>query len=105
MHAAHCSRPPVLGHGTPFVLALLFCAVLSATGQQPSGGGQALPTLTTAEAAHDLPFERASLGYTEHLRLVVTYYDPDTDPKVGAFLAAIKPGALLSSFRHGRCFR
>jgi PAS domain S-box-containing protein len=94
MHAAHCSRPPVLGHGTPFVLALLFCAVLSATGQQPSGGGQALPTLTTAEAAHDLPFERASLGYTEHLRLVVTYYDPDTDPKVGAFFGCDKTGCI-----------
>jgi PAS domain S-box-containing protein len=93
MHA-NCSRPPVLGHHTAFKLALLFYSVLSATGQQPDAGRQALPTLTTARAAHDLPFAQASLGYPAHLHLVVTYYDPDTDAKVGAFFGCDKTGCL-----------
>jgi len=97
MHAAHCSHPPMLrGHRTLFLAALLFCPALSAGGRQPGAAPQALPTLTTAESAHDLPAEQASRGYPEHLRLVVTYYDPDTDPKVGAFFACDPTGCIVA---------
>jgi hypothetical protein len=57
------------------VAALLPCSALSATGQQPGAPPQTLPTLTTAKAAHELPFEEASRGYPVQLRLVVTYYE------------------------------
>lgn len=77
-----------------FVATLLFCSALSATGQQPGAPPQAPPMLTTAEAAHDLPFEQASRGYTGHLRLVVTYYDPDTAPTVGAFFGCDTTGCI-----------
>ncbi len=97
MHAAHCWRPPILrGSRTLFVAALLFCPALSATGQQPGAAPQALTTLTTAAAAHDLPVEEASRGYTEHLRLVVTYYDPDADTKVGAIFGCDTTGCIVA---------
>jgi signal transduction histidine kinase/ActR/RegA family two-component response regulator len=47
----------------------------------------ALPTLTTALAAHSLQSSEAKRGYPVHLRVVVTYYDPDTRPEIGAFFA------------------
>jgi len=95
MRAADRSRQSIAGDHRPvFLAAMLFCSALSATGQQPGASPQALPTLTTAEASHDLPFEQASRGYPEHLRLVVTYYDPDTDPKVGAFFGCDKTGCI-----------
>jgi PAS domain S-box-containing protein len=47
----------------------------------------ALPTLTTALAAHNLQSGEARRGYPVHLRAVVTYYDPDTRPEIGAFFA------------------
>jgi signal transduction histidine kinase/CheY-like chemotaxis protein len=47
----------------------------------------ALPTLTTALAAHSLQSSEAKRGYPVHLRVVVTYYDPDTRPGIGAFFA------------------
>ena len=97
MRAANRPRPSILrGHGTLFVAALLFCSALSAIGQQPGAAPRALPTLTTAKAAHDLPFEAASRGYTEHLRLVVTYYDPYTATKLGAFFGCDKTGCIVA---------
>ena len=53
-----------------------------------------LPTLTTAKAAHSLPSEQAKRQYPIHLRAVVTYYDPDTDPEVGAFFACDRTGCI-----------
>jgi len=66
------------------VLAV-FSSLASAYGQQPNPLQMALPTLTTARAAHSLLPEEARRHYPLRLRLVVTYYDPDTDPKTGAF--------------------
>jgi diguanylate cyclase (GGDEF)-like protein len=40
----------------------------------------ALPTLTTARAAHQLSIIEARRGYPVHLRAVVTYYDPFISP-------------------------
>jgi PAS domain S-box-containing protein len=55
---------------------------------------QSLPTLTTAKAAHSLPSDQAKRQYPIHLHAVVTYYDPDTDPKVGAFFACDRTGCI-----------
>jgi PAS domain S-box-containing protein len=55
---------------------------------------EALPTLTTANAAHSLQLDEAKRGYPVHLQAVVTYYDPDTDSKVGAFFACDHTGCI-----------
>ena len=56
-------------------------------GQHSTAAQKALPTLTTARAAHSLQPDEAKRHYPVRLRVVVTYYDPDTDPKTGAFFA------------------
>jgi PAS domain S-box-containing protein len=53
-----------------------------------------LPSLTTANAAHSLLPDQAKLGYPVHLHAVVTYYDPDTAPTVGAFFACDQSGCV-----------
>jgi PAS domain S-box-containing protein len=53
-----------------------------------------LPTLNTAGAAHSLQSDEAKRGYPVHLQAVVTYYDPDTDPTVGAFFACDRTGCI-----------
>ena len=55
---------------------------------------ESLPTLTTAKAAHSLSSDQAKRQYPIHLHAVVTYYDPDTDPKVGAFFACDRTGCI-----------
>jgi PAS domain S-box-containing protein len=69
-------------------LVVLTWAFLSAQAQT------ALPTLTTANAAHSLPSSEAKRGYPVHLRAVVTYYDPDTQPTIGAFFACDSTGCI-----------
>ena len=53
-----------------------------------------LPTLTTTKAAHSLTRDQAHRGYGVHLQGVVTYYDPDTDPAVGAFFVCDRTGCI-----------
>ena len=55
---------------------------------------EALPILTTANAAHSLQPDEAKRRYPVHLQAVVTYYDPDTDSKVGAFFACDQTGCI-----------
>jgi PAS domain S-box-containing protein len=55
---------------------------------------QGLPTLTTANAAHSLQPGEAKRGYPVHLQAVVTFYNPDTDPRVGAFFACDQTGCI-----------
>jgi hypothetical protein len=55
---------------------------------------QGLPTLTTANAAHSLQPGEAKRGYPVHLQAVVTFYNPDTDPRVGAFFACDRTGCI-----------
>jgi signal transduction histidine kinase/DNA-binding response OmpR family regulator len=55
------------GHVTPAVL-VFFCGSLA--GQQVGERGQLLPTLTTAEAVHNLPLSEAKRHYPVHLRAV-----------------------------------
>ena len=63
-------------------IAVLFSIGLLSAGAagiaQPSKElGGALPTLTTARAAHSLTSAEAARAYPVHLRGVVTYFDPD----------------------------
>jgi hypothetical protein len=60
----------------------------------PAMAQASLPTLTTANAAHSLLSDQAKLGYPVHLHAVVTYYDPDTAPTVGAFFACDQSGCI-----------
>src|ERR1700733_5139805 len=55
---------------------------------------EALPTLTTTRAAHSLRPDQATQQYPIHLHAIVTYYDPDTDPNVGAFFACDRTGCI-----------
>jgi hypothetical protein len=76
-------------------LAFTFLATVQAEEQNMSASsGKALPTLTTANAAHSLKTDEAKLGYPVHLHAVVTYYDPDTAPTVGAFFACDQTGCI-----------
>ena len=75
----------------PVVFSIM---VASALGQQSSASHQTLPTLTTARAAHSLQSDEAKRHYPVHLRVVVTYYDPDTDPKTGAFFGCDSTGCI-----------
>jgi len=54
----------------------------------------ALPTLTTARAAHSLQSDEARRHYPVRLHVIVTYYDPDTDPKTGAFFGCDSTGCI-----------
>jgi PAS domain S-box-containing protein len=69
-------------------LAILAWAFDRAQGQTK------LPTLTKANAAHSLPSSEAKRGYPVHLRAVVTYYDPDTRPTIGALFACDSSGCI-----------
>ena len=73
---------------------VVFSVVVSAFGQQSNASQEALPTLTTAHATHSLQLDEARRGYPVHLRAVVTYYDPDTDPRTGAFFACDPTGCI-----------
>jgi PAS domain S-box-containing protein len=100
-----CARPTPLAKGRSqpawvrgewslAVALILFSVVPSAFGQQSNTPQHALPTLTTAHAAHSLSFDEAQRGYPVHLRAVVTYYDPDTAPWTGAFFACDATGCI-----------
>lgn len=67
---------------------------VSALGQQSNAPREALPTLTTAHAAHSLQADEARRGYPVRLRAVVTYYDPYTDPQRGALFACDRTGCI-----------
>ena len=69
-------------------LAILAGAFLRAQAQT------ALPTLTKADAAHSLPSSEAKRGYPVHLQGVVTYYDPDTRPTIGALFVCDSTGCI-----------
>ena len=56
---------------------------------------QALPTLTTAVAAHSLSADEARRGYSVRLHGVVTYYDPYTSPQVGAYFICDSTGCIV----------
>jgi PAS domain S-box-containing protein len=83
-----------------FELALLVFAFLPAQSQigpdrfniPLAHGG--LPLLTTADAAHSLQADEAGRRYPIHLRAVVTDYDPDTSPLVGALFACDETGCI-----------
>jgi PAS domain-containing protein len=73
---------------------VMFMAAVASPGQPLNPSRDPLPTLTTARAAHSLPFDKARRGYPVRLRAVVTYYDPYTDPHVGAFFACDRTGCI-----------
>jgi hypothetical protein len=87
------SRVKILFWSLAAALAVSFVAP-SAFGQQSNAPQKALPTLTTAHAAHSLPHDEAIRSYPVRLRAVVTYYDPYTDPRLGAFFACDPTGCI-----------
>jgi hypothetical protein len=84
----------LLDHCWVAAALVMFFAAVAAPGQPLNASRDALPTLTTARAAHSLPFDQARRGYPVRLRAVVTYYDPYTDPLVGAFFACDRTGCI-----------
>jgi two-component system, cell cycle sensor histidine kinase and response regulator CckA len=67
----------------------------NARSQQPANPDTALPTITSAHAAHSLPVEEATRKYPVHLRAVVTYYDPYIDPRHGALFVCDSSGCIF----------
>ena len=62
--------------------------------QQQQLAGKGLPTLTTAHDAHSLTSEQSARSYPVHLRTVVTYYDPNADPRNPAVWASDRSGGV-----------
>jgi signal transduction histidine kinase/DNA-binding response OmpR family regulator len=73
-----------------FLAAILPCTFLLA--QAPPA---ALPTLTTAHAAHQLTIPEARRGYPVLLHAVVTYYDPYVDPRHPALFVSDSTGGVF----------
>ncbi len=67
-------------------VALLFTGA-SANGDAPSAQPGQLRTLTTTHAVHSLSSAEAARSYPVHLRVAVTYYDPNVGPiRTGLFV-------------------
>ena len=78
-----------------FALALLgalFSGTLAAQTAQAK-----LPLLTTTHAARRLTIEEASRQYPIRLQAVVTYYDPDVDPRGSFLFVADATGCIFVS--------
>jgi signal transduction histidine kinase/DNA-binding response OmpR family regulator len=73
----------------------LFLGSPCSIGQQQPAEPQPLPTLTNAHDAHSLTLEQAARNYPVHLRAVVTYYDPYTDPRRPVFFVSDSSGAIF----------
>jgi signal transduction histidine kinase/ActR/RegA family two-component response regulator len=69
-------------------------AVLPAAG---AAYESALPLITSARQAHDLPQEEALRRYPVDLRATVTYYDPYIDPRHGALFICDASGGIFVS--------
>ncbi len=73
----------------------VLCVLVSVAAHAQSMMTQAaLPTLTTAKAAHSLSADQARQQYPVHLHAVVTYFDPDTSPVTAAFFACDQTGCI-----------
>ena len=85
-------------------VVLLLSAGLILAGIAPAGRAQttaeALPTLTSARAAHRLSSEEAARGYPVHLRGTVTYYDGEIDPRRATLFVADSSGSIYVSPVH-----
>jgi signal transduction histidine kinase/CheY-like chemotaxis protein len=78
-------------------LACLVASQDSRAGNEPSKEvASALPTLTTANAAHSLSVEEAARAYPVRLRTVVTYYDPWIDPRHGILFSCDASGCIFT---------
>jgi diguanylate cyclase (GGDEF)-like protein len=52
-------------------------------------------TLTTAHEAHDISLEEAARGYPVRIRGVVTFYDPNVDPRHAALFVHDSTGSIF----------
>ena len=83
-------------------LAFGFAWPLGATEANVSSGtATALPTITTAKAAHGLSGAEARRGYPIHLRGVVTYFDKDTGTGWSALYVHDATGNIFIKFHAG----
>ena len=96
-------------HFALFLISGLLCgAVTVATAQDPLAHGQRtglsvrrpppsrrLHTLTTAHDAHDISLEEAARGYPVRIRGVVTFYDPNVDPRHAALFVHDSTGSIF----------
>jgi hypothetical protein len=72
---------------------LLVCAVVASQGSR--GPRAELRTLTTVSQAHDISLEEAARGYPVRVRGVVTFYDPNIDPRHGALFVHDATGGIF----------
>ena len=94
---------------TSFLISGLLCGAASAAtaqdslahGQRPGlsvprpDSDRPLRALTTAHEAHDISLEEAARGYPVRIRGVVTFYDPDIDPRHAALFVHDSTGSIF----------
>jgi len=69
--------------------------ITAGAAQSAKTADRPLRTLTTAHEAHDLSLEEAARGYPVRIRGVVTYYDPDIDPRHAALFVHDSTGSIF----------
>ena len=71
--------------------------LLCVTGAAQSAGTPERPlrTLTTAHEAHDISLEEAGRGYPVRIQGVVTFYDPNVDPRHAALFVHDATGSIF----------
>jgi len=90
------NRPRLSSAPQTLLAALaIFWLLAGAFGQQSHAPQAVLPTLTTAHAAHSLSADEARRHYPISLHATVTLYDPDTNPKIGAFFVCDSTGCIV----------
>jgi len=85
-------------------LVVVFSVVMNTYGQHSTAAQKALPTLTTARAAHSLQPDEAKRHYPVRLRVVVTYTTPILIQRLAPSLLVIQPAAYVSWFHRGPFF-
>jgi signal transduction histidine kinase/CheY-like chemotaxis protein len=82
---------------TEWLRATLIVALAGATAHaQPAAGNPApLPLITSARVAHNMTDEEGARGYPVLLQAVVSYYDPNIDPRHGALFVLDKTGGIF----------
>jgi hypothetical protein len=84
-----------LGLAVTVLASVLAVLASDARGAQSAGSEISLPTLTNAHAAHSLSYEESARKYPVHLQAVVSYYDPDADPKEGTLFVCDSSGCIF----------
>jgi len=100
MLAKFCLRPlcfRLLDAVFAILLAVLCGWAATASAAPAKAPEGSLPTLTTTQQVHSLSSEEAKRAYPVHLRAVVTYYDPISNPVMPRCSYTIRREVFMSN--------